>query len=101
MRNAMGFVLLGLALACGGDKSSGPGNESITGSYSLTTVNGAALPAVVAQVPDDKLEVTTGTLALHSDNSYLLTLSLRETSAGTVTVETLSESGTYQRASET
>jgi hypothetical protein len=101
MRKAIGFVLLALALACGGDKVSGPGSESIAGSYSLTTIDGAALPTVVVQAPDDKLEVTTGSLSLHGDNSYLLTFNLRETQGGTVTVETLSESGAYSRASET
>src|SRR3954463_10335676 len=99
MRRAIGIVMLALAAACGSDKITGAGTENITGSYALKTINGSALPTVVVQAPDDKLEVTTGTLDLHSDNSYLLTFELRETQGTTVTTDALIESGTFSRSS--
>jgi hypothetical protein len=99
MRTAMGILLLALATACGGDKVNGPGAESISGSYALQTLNGAVLPTVVAQAPDDKLEVTAGTLDLHTDGSYLLVFNLRETQGTTVTEDESIESGTYTRSS--
>lgn len=99
MRRAMGIVMLALAAACGSDKISGAGSESIIGSYALKTVNGGTLPTVVVQAVDDKLEVTAGTLDLHTDGSYLLVFNLRETQGTTVTEDQSIESGTYTRSS--
>jgi len=101
MRKSMGFVLAALALACGGDKVAGPNAESVAGSYSLRTVNGSALPFVVAEVAGDRLEVTAGALSVNADNSYVLTFTLRETQGASVTSETTTEEGTYHRSSNT
>ncbi|MFL5614958.1 MAG: hypothetical protein ACJ796_14940 [Gemmatimonadaceae bacterium] len=98
MRMAIGILLLTLAVGCGSDKINGPGNESVVGSYALKTMNGATLPTVVIQTPDDKLEVITGTLDLHTDGSYLLVFDLRETQGTAVTDDQSIESGTYSRS---
>jgi len=101
MRTSRGFLLVALALACGGDNVNGPTTESVAGNYSLTMVNGSPLPFVVAEVRDDKLEVTAGSLSINADNSYALTFGLRETQGATVTTETVTEAGTYHRSSNT
>ena len=47
MAASLAVVLAAFALACGGgDKATGP-DTSIAGNYTLRTVNGANLPAVV------------------------------------------------------
>lgn len=101
MRKSMGFLLVALALACGGDKVAGPDAEGVVGSYSLRTVNGLALPFVVAEAAGDRLEVTSGALSVNADNSYVLTFNLRETVDGSVSNDTGTEEGTYRRTNNT
>src|SRR3954468_8823554 len=45
---AVPILALALSLACGHDSSTDPNNASLGGVYSLSTVNGSALPFTVA-----------------------------------------------------
>jgi hypothetical protein len=70
-----GFAML--LVACGGDSATGP--ASVTGSYSLRTVNGANVPAVVYQDATEKDEIVSSTISLAGDNSWSGNLTIRGT----------------------
>jgi len=75
MRRFIGSALLALLVACGGD-STGP---SVAGNYTLRTVNGANVPAVVFQDAQEKDELTSGNINLSSSNSWTGLLTVRVT----------------------
>lgn len=77
MRKGLLAALVFTLVACGGDKATGP--QSVTGSYTLRTVNGGGLPGVVYQDTQQKFEVTDGTLVLAGDNTWQGTLGARIT----------------------
>jgi len=97
-------VLLSLALAstltaCGGD-STGP-SETYSGTYTLRTINGTAVPYVIIQLGADKVEIASGTVTM-SDNgtnggSYTYNATVRTTVNGQVSTETQSDQGNYTR----
>ena len=100
MRARRYLAALALALAaCGGsDKSTGPGG-TLEGTYALKTINGRALPAVVFQIPDDKVEITSGSVTMNANNSFSETVTLRETITGSPVEETpITCPGTYTRS---
>jgi hypothetical protein len=92
------YVLAGLAMllvACGGDKATGP--ESVSGNYTLRTVNGGNVPAVVFQNTTVKGEIVSSNIALATDNSWTGTVTVRTTdlTTGEVFPEVLPIAGTY------
>lgn len=89
-------------MGCGSDAPLAPENGNggntgggITGTYSLTTVNGGTLPVVLFQNSTDKVEITAGSISLNADNSTTFSLTIRETSGGSVSTETETDVGTY------
>ena len=96
MRKLIGSILLAMVVACGGDKATGP-NASITGNYTLRTVNGNAVPAVVFQNTTEKEELTAGNINLNADRTWSGALSLRSTNLTNGATATLSlpANGTY------
>ena len=91
-RFLLGFLVFGL-VACGFDVTD-PG--SVSGTYTLRTVNGDILPAVLLQeVTTSLLEVTAGSGTLNQDLTCSLSLTLRETEDGTVTTITETNACTY------
>lgn len=90
---ALAFFSLGLS-ACGDSTGS---DNSITGNYTLRTVNGVAVPATLFQQGADKLEVTGGNINLNRDNTFSGSLSVRITQSGTVATDSEPLSGTYTR----
>jgi hypothetical protein len=70
-------LVAAVVVACGGD-ATGP-NASITGNYTLRTVNGANVPAVIYQDVDEKDELTGGNIDLSSNNSWTGNLSAKST----------------------
>ena len=77
MRKSMLAALVFVLVACGGDKATGP--QTVTGSYTLRTVNGANPPGVVYQDTQQKLEVIDGSLNLAANNTWTGTLGGRFT----------------------
>lgn len=74
------YVLASLAMlviACGGDKAVGP--ASVSGTYTLQTVNGQTVPAAFYQDSLEKDEFVNGSVALADDNSWTGSLGLRGT----------------------
>jgi len=86
------FVLLG-ALACSSD-SSGP-EVSVVGTWQLQTVNGQGLPYVAAQAGSDKVELTADVLTVAAGGAFTQLTTIRITSGGTVTTQSIPDAGTY------
>lgn len=72
--------------ACGSDSPSGPSvPTSPEGNYTITTINGKALPmAIFSDTGGYKLEVLTGSLGVQSGGKYSVVTSYRQTIAGIV-----------------
>jgi hypothetical protein len=91
------FLLVALAVlgmaAC--SDSTGLGGGSTSGTYTLRTVNGANLPAIIFQVGAERLEIMSASASLNADMTYTMMLSLRET-VGTASQTTSdTDNGTY------
>ena len=101
MRRFVASVLLVMLAACGGD-STGP-NGDLTGSYTLRTVNGANVPAVLYQDSQEKDELTGGNINLNADKTWSGTLSTRVTDLTSGGVGTFSApaGGTYSSSGGT
>ena len=97
MRGLKSFVMVAVLVACGcsGDKTTAPG-ESMSGSFTLRTLNGSPLPGLLIQDPTGKLEVTAGTLNFNADKTWSGTVTARFTSVGGgTTTQTIAGNGTY------
>ena len=74
------YVLASLAMlliACGGDKAVGP--STVSGTYTLQTVNGNKVPAAFYQDTLELDEFVSGTVMLADDNSWSGQLGVRGT----------------------
>lgn len=70
-----------------------------TGTYTLKTVNGKSLPAVLIEVTGSyKLEITGGSVTLNEDNTFSGSISFRETEGTTITTSTERDQGTYSKS---
>lgn len=89
-------VALGFTLACSGD-STGPGGSgnSVTGTYTLRTINGTAVPVVLAQVPGYSLRIMSATLTLNSPNTFSSVGTYQETTGSTTVTVSQTCTGTY------
>ena len=87
------FLLALAAAACSSD-SSGP-DVSVVGTWQLQTVNGQALPYVVAQSGSDKIEVTSDVLTVAEGGAFTEITTIRVTSGGTVTTQSIPDAGSY------
>jgi hypothetical protein len=85
-------LVLAAAVAC--TDSTGPG-EAISGTFTLSTVGGQALPVVVQQSGTTTLEVTGGSITFNVDHTFSTTLSTRTTINGTATPATTNDTGSY------
>jgi hypothetical protein len=97
--NRMRFAAVALGLttfACSGD-STGPGGSgnSVTGTYTLRTINGTPLPVVLAQAPGYLLRITSATLTLNSPNTFSTVGTYQETTGSTTVTVTDTCTGTY------
>ena len=96
MRKLLATLSLALALplaACGdGGTEPEPG---IDGTYTLETINGGALPSLIAELDGDKLEVLDGSIVLRADGTFTDRLALRLTEAGVVSTPEEIYTGTW------
>jgi hypothetical protein len=82
-------------VACSDDDSTGPDDISVEGTWTLQSVNGSNLPYVLAQAGADKVEVTADVLTVGSGGAFTELTTVRVTSGGTVTTQSLPDAGTY------
>jgi hypothetical protein len=82
---------LAVLAACGSaDSPSGPGTPTVPtspiGSYTIQTVNGKALPVVIAGDGQFTWEVTAGSVVLGADGKYQFVKNYRQTVPGNVSM---------------
>ncbi len=93
----LAFLVLGL-VACGGIDLTDPG--SVSGAYTLRTINGEELPSALLQNGTTYLlEITAGTLTLNEDLTCSLRLTVRETDTGIVDTDIWTPEFTYALSS--
>jgi hypothetical protein len=99
---AVAFVATILA-ACGGDSPSGPGTAtSPEGNYTISTINGKAVPmAVFSDTGGYKLEVLAGTLGVQTGGKYSVVTNYRQTIAGIVSTYSDSSGGNWLQTGTT
>ena len=68
-RIAVAVAAVALLGACGSD-STGPRNASVTGTYALSTVDGASLPFTVPNTGDNTEVVQSAAIMLNNDSTY-------------------------------
>jgi hypothetical protein len=89
-------ILLALVLAaCGGDEDPQGPSSTIYGTYVVETMDGESLPFAVIEVPDLTVEAVAASYTLNSDMTWTIDYTLRETRLGEVTIEELTDGGTY------
>lgn len=97
---AIGFGLTVAIAACSSDK--GPVDptspDTPVGNYSVSTVNGKALPAAVIDTANYKVEVMSGALNLTSDGKYTVVGRTRQTIPGNVSIFVDSTFGTWTQS---
>jgi hypothetical protein len=83
--------------ACGGDSPSGPSVQtSPEGNYTISTINGKALPmAIFSDTGGYQLEVLTGSLGVQSGGKYSVVTSYRQTIAGIISTYSDSSGGNW------
>ena len=87
-----------LLSACGGDTATTPIVTSVTGTWSLTSVNGSSLPFTY-QVSDPKLDLLAKQYVIAEGGTFTYTFTVRATDLdGTVTTATRGDMGTTSLA---
>ena len=96
VRLAAALVPAALIAACGGgDKATGPG-DGVVGTYALQSVNGQSLPMQLGTTDDGRaVAITTGSVDLRSDKSYVTALTFRFTGRGQSSSQSQQDTGTY------
>jgi len=81
------------AAACG--DSTAPTVASVAGTWTLKTVNGAALPATISGSGTNRTDVTGGTTTMTAAGAYSQSVSLATVVSGQTTTSTLNDVGTF------
>jgi hypothetical protein len=91
-RVLMGLIVM-LCVAClqGGLT----GSSTVTGAYTLRTINGSALPYTIASSGTSKTEIVDDVITLFQGGTYAESGHSRTTLAGQVSNESNSETGSY------
>lgn len=91
------FALAGVA-ACAGDTSTAPSvPRGVEGTYRLTTVNGQEIPLLLAQNDTATIELIDGSVALHTDGTFLDIIHVRRTIPSGPVIEGDTIRGTFLR----
>lgn len=96
MKRCLSVVSLVVALfsvACGSTEP----KVNIYGTYTLKTVNGSSLPAVIYQDLSGKIEITDGSFTLKSDNTFTDFGTFRVTQSGSTQSTAVGGGGTFSR----
>jgi hypothetical protein len=87
------FVSVSLA-GCSSYSLTTPTSELLTGTWNLTAVEGKSLPYKI--LGPGTREVTADVLTLAADGTFSESTTIQTTANGTVTTETVPDSGTYE-----
>jgi hypothetical protein len=90
-------VLAGLFIVCSGACFGGStiGSPSITGEYTLRTVNGSPLPYTLSGSGTDKTELVRDAITLYQGGTFARSRDSRITAGGQVTNNNESDTGSY------
>jgi hypothetical protein len=83
------------AVACGGGTDPAGPDGPVVGTYTLRTVNGLVLPAVVGTEQGVTVSITAGALTLRADRTFSATTTARGVGVGTDNTVTAAGAGTY------
>ena len=97
-RPALVAALLLVGAACG-NTGTEPEKDSITGSYTLRTINGQNLPYTTLSVGVNRAEVLSSSLSLNTDGTFREERSVRRTHSGVSITEAEMKFGTYTSTS--
>ena len=95
MRRIAALLVLATVLGCGGDSSTSPADTTVSGTYTLRTVNGIPLPFTVLQSDSLKFEIIGDAFTLKDDKTWSEAGMTRTTDAGQVSTDAIADSGTY------
>ena len=88
------FTIATVLLAgCDSDDTTGPSQNSVSGTWNLTTVNGSALPFTLQSTP--KIEVLSDQLVVSANGTFTESTQLRFTNGTVVSTQTITDAGTY------
>ena len=90
-----------LPLSACGDGGTGPSAADVTGMYTLQTANGASLPAVLFQMEENRIEVTSGRITLNQNRRFSESFTYRQTFEGITETVTETDQGTYTQNNST
>ena len=96
MRRLIACLALALFAGCGGDSVTGPTAESVSGTWTLQTINGAHLPFIIAQSGADKIEVTSDVITVVSGGTFTQLTQFRTTVDGVATDDATDDHGTWK-----
>jgi hypothetical protein len=89
------LLILVTFLGCSSYTLTTPTEESLTGKWNLTEVNGTPLPYTVPQI-GAKQEVVEDVLTIAPSNTFTEVTTIRITQNGQVTTNTVTDAGTYE-----
>ena len=95
------FLLASLSLGCSSYDLTTPTQDSLAGTWNLTTVNGSPLPYMIPQFGTTKREVLADVLTITAPNTFTEVTTVRSTQNGITTTITVTDSGTYEFTSYT
>jgi hypothetical protein len=93
VRSLLIAFVLTFVVAC--DSGKVIGTSSVTGTYTLRTINGSSLPYTLPGGGTTKTEILDDVLNLYQGNTYAESGHSRVTVNGQVTDQTISEAGSY------
>lgn len=93
------FATLAFTLAaCGSDSATAPSSSTVSGTYSLQTVNGSPLPFAFTGQNGVPVSLQSDVFVFSANGTWTETAVARYTDqTGAVQTETFNESGTYQK----
>lgn len=95
VRGSYALLLVATSLGCGGESSTSPSNEPVTGTYTLRTINQIGLPYVIADQDSIKVELLSDSFTLTDDKKWSEFGTRRISFSGQVVIDTIADLGTY------
>ena len=95
MRRFFVLLVFATAVGCGGDSSTSPTDTTVSGTYTLRTVNRIPLPFTVAQTDSITVELVSDAFTLTESRTWTESTVRRTTSSGQAVTDTVSDAGTF------
>ena len=93
MRGLLGVLIVAFCVGCLGEGVTG--SSTITGDYTLRTINGSPLPYTISGSGADRMEIVREVITLYQGGTYARSRDSRITVNGQVTSESSAETGSY------